>query len=285
MAETLIADQLAGQTPGQVAALIARGGSESGSGGGGEAAGAGAAGGGAGAVLAGARRDRGAGRVRAAALDEGLAANQHIQDKALAYKAAGVPGTMDQLRVRAFLDAINGTGSRPVTSPAAASPAGTSPDAAGTDDTSRDGASPDDTGPDGGGHDGAGHAAARRQRGQPAPDGAARAGPAGRRPRTAGGAGPGNPGRRTGPAGTGADGSAGLAASAMLTIPLVTLLGLAAHPGEARGLGALDPALARQHGRLPPPATPAAPGASPSPTSRGYATGPHGCAKPARGTR
>ena len=32
----------------------------------------------------------------------------------------------------------------------------------------------------------------------------------------------------------------------MLTIPLVTLLGLAEHPGEARGLGALDPALARQ---------------------------------------
>ena len=32
----------------------------------------------------------------------------------------------------------------------------------------------------------------------------------------------------------------------MLTIPLVTLLGLAAHPGDAHGLGAIDPALARQ---------------------------------------
>jgi hypothetical protein len=40
-------------------------------------------------------------------------ANQHIQDQALAYKAAGMAGTMDQLRVRAFLDAINGTSSLP----------------------------------------------------------------------------------------------------------------------------------------------------------------------------
>ncbi len=32
----------------------------------------------------------------------------------------------------------------------------------------------------------------------------------------------------------------------MLTIPLVTLLGLAGHPGDACGLGAIDPDLARQ---------------------------------------
>src|SRR5712691_9306438 len=110
-AETLIAGQLAGKTPGQVAALIAR------------------------AVVQvdpdGARKrreqaQREEARVRfwrehagTAALaafglppDEALVANQHIQDTALAYRAAGVPGTLDQLRVRAFLDAINGTDSR-----------------------------------------------------------------------------------------------------------------------------------------------------------------------------
>ena len=111
-AETLIAGQLAGKTPGQVAALIAR------------------------AVVqvdpdgAEKRREQAqqeearvrfwrehAGTAALAAFglppDEGLAANQHLQDQALAYQAAGVPGTMDQLRVRAFLDAINGTSPAP----------------------------------------------------------------------------------------------------------------------------------------------------------------------------
>ena len=69
----------------------------------------------------------------------------------------------------------------------------------------------------------------------------------------------------------------------MLTIPLVTLLGLAEHPGEARGLGAIDPALARQM----------AASAARDPRStwcvtvtdqHGHAIG-HGCAKPARGRR
>src|SRR6266699_2687962 len=110
-AETLIAGQLAGKTPGQVAALITR------------------------AVVtvdpegSRKRRERAqredarvrfwrehAGTAALAAFglppDEALAANQHIQDRALEYKAAGVAGTMDQLRVRAFLDTINGTDSR-----------------------------------------------------------------------------------------------------------------------------------------------------------------------------
>ena len=237
-AEARIAGQLAGKTPGQVAALIAR------------------------AVVAvdpdGAekRRERaqaGEARVRfwrehagTAALaafglppDEGLAANQHIQDQALAYKAAGVPGTMDQLRVRAFLDAINGTDSRPASAPASTTPASTS-----QDDTSQDDTGQDDTGGTGG-------------------------------PSAPGGNGPGgNPGSGGGP---------GLAASTMLTIPLVTLLGLAGHPGDACGLGALDPALARQM----------AASAARNPRSTwcvtvtdqlGHAIG-HGCAKPARTRR
>jgi hypothetical protein len=123
-AETLIAGDLAGKTPGQVAAMIGR------------------------AVVTvdpeGARKrreraQREDARVRfwrehagTAALagfglppDEALAANRHIQDRALAYRAAGMAWTLDQLRVRAFLDALNGTSSLPA--PGTAPPRTTPP--------------------------------------------------------------------------------------------------------------------------------------------------------------
>ena len=182
-AEALIVGQLAGRTPGQVAALIAR------------------------AVVqvdpdgAAKRRERAqkeearvrfwrehAGTAALAAFglppDEGLAANQHIQDKALAYKAAGVPGTMDQLRVRAFLDAINGTDSRPAPAPAATSQDASSPDGGGHDGTGHDG-----------GHDGSEPAAptpATPAGGTEPAAPAGRAGPAARA--AAGPARPGTPG-------------------------------------------------------------------------------------------
>ncbi len=69
----------------------------------------------------------------------------------------------------------------------------------------------------------------------------------------------------------------------MLTIPLDTLLGRAERPGEAHGLGVIDPALARQ----------LAAAAARNPRSTwcltvtdqdGHAIA-HGCAKPARGKR
>ena len=260
-AETLIADQLAGKTPGQVAALIAW------------------------AVVkvdpegAEKRRERAqreearvrfwrehAGTAALAAFglppDEGLAANQHIQDRALGYKAAGVPGTMDQLRVRAFLDAINGTGSRPAPTPAATSPDATSPDGGGPGGAAS-----------GGRRDGRNRRDRRRGRDQ-------RPGQRRERPGRAAGNGPAG----NGPAGNpGNGGGAGLAANTMLTIPLATLLGLAGHPGEAHGLGAIDPALARQM----------AASAARDPRStwcvtvtnqHGHAIG-HGCARPARGKR
>ena len=237
VAETLIADQLAGKTPGQIAALIAR------------------------AVIkvdpegARKRRERAqqedarvrfwrehAGTAALAAFGlppgEGLAADQRIQDRALAYRAAGVPGTLDQLRVRAFLDTINGTGSRP---------------------------------------------APRPRRGQrPGPPTPAARNAAQMRPA----AGTTAADRRRGGNGTGAPGSgggAGLAAATMLTIPLATLLGLAEHPGDAHGLGALDPDLARRMA--------AAAARDPRSTwcvtvtdDQGHAIG-HGCARPARASR
>ena len=250
-AETLIADRLAGATHGQIAAMIAK------------------------AVVkvdpegARKRRERAekedarvrfwrehAGTAALAAFglppDEALAANQHIQDRALEYKAAGVPGTIDQLRVRAFLDAINGTDSRPAapgTAPGDSGAVGASP-AEGENPGAEGTGGPD---PDGNGHGNG-------------PAGDANGGPGG-------GNGPGQ----------GRNGGAGLAANSMLTIPLTTLLGMTANPGEAHGFGALDPDLARQFA--------AAAARDPRSTwcvtvtdEHGHAIG-HGCAKPARRTR
>ncbi len=219
---------------------------------------------------------------------EALAADQRISACARDLKAAGLDGTMDQLRARAFLDLALGICSRPVSplrhghdvgarhgtpagqpaqqppaegSPAGDSPAGDSP--AGNDlaEGSSAGGSP------------AGDSPAKSS-----PDGD---GPAGRCPADGGSGGHQRPAGRPaagGPApgqGPGMDGS--LAAAINLTIPLATLLGLAERPGEAAGLGAIDPALARELARQ---AT-----GHPQTTwcitvtdQQGHATG-HGCAR------
>ncbi|HLI41711.1 MAG TPA: DUF222 domain-containing protein [Streptosporangiaceae bacterium] len=196
--------------------------------------------------------------------DEALAANQNIQGRALEYKAWGVPGTLDQLRVRAFLDIINGTDARarypkaPPVPDDADRTAAAGPGAAAGEPGSRGGAAADGTHADAAGaeRDGDGHG----------PDGDAHGGRHG---------GPGSAG--DGDAGVS---PAGLAANVNLTITLATLLGLADSPGEAEGFGALDPALAR---RLA-----AAAAADPRSTwcvtvtdCHGVAIG-HGCARPAR---
>ncbi len=106
VAEAAVIDALAGKTPGQIRALIAR------------------------AVLkadpAAARQrreqaqqdarvelwreDAGTAAIVSFGLppDEALAADQQITSRALDLKAAGVPGSMDALRVRAYLDALLG---------------------------------------------------------------------------------------------------------------------------------------------------------------------------------
>jgi uncharacterized protein DUF222 len=258
-AEALIAGQWAGQTPGQIARMIAW------------------------AVVKtdpeGARKRREkaqredarvrfwreyAGTAALAAFglppDEALAANQRIQDRALHYKAAGVPGTLDQLRVRAFLDIINGTDSRPAP--------GTKADTAGQPDQDANGNRPDGPDPDRNGN-GPDEPDQDGNRYGPDPD---EDGP------DRGGDGPGGVGGDppAGPRGPG--GAAPVAANIGLTIPLLSLLGLAQNPGDAHGLGAIDPDLARQ----------LATAAARNPRSRwcvtvtdqqGHAIG-HGCAKP-----
>jgi len=141
---------------------------------------------------------------------EVLAADQRITWWAQQLKKAGLPGDMDELRARAYLDILLDKDSRP-------SPAGPGGDG-GTDPG---GGSPGDGGtgpggdgsPDGGGPD------------PGAPPGPAPAGPrAGLIP-------------------------AGFAGRVNLTIPLVTVLDLADRPAELAGIGPIDPTLARDLAR------------------------------------
>ena len=64
--------------------------------------------------------------------DAALAADQQITSRALDLKAAGVPGSMDALRVRAYLDALLGqdTAARYQTTPR--QPASNSPSSGGS---------------------------------------------------------------------------------------------------------------------------------------------------------
>jgi len=181
--------------------------------------------------------------------DAALQANANVNQRADEYKKAGLDGTMDQLRVLAFLDILNGTtaSDRIAQAQAEAAQAGTGGDGAPGDGPGNDGPSGGGPGNDGPGNDG--------------PSGG---GPDGHPA----------PGPTAGP---------GLAARTNLTIPLPTLLGLADRPGDGYGLGPLDPALARQ---LAAAATrnPHSQWCVTVTDHHGYAIG-HGCAKPAKPAR
>ena len=166
-------------------------------------------------------------------------------------KAAGVPGTMDALRVRAYLDALLGqdTIRRYKTANGGNSSGGddASPgqDSPAQDGPGQDGPAQNSPAPDGPAQDSpAQDSPAQDSPGQdspgqdsPAPDGPARDS----RPRDHAA-----PGQTSG---TGPDGPPPApirpAAKINLTIPLATLLGLADHPGEATGFGPIDATLAR----------------------------------------
>ena len=152
--------------------------------------------------------------------DEALAADQQVTARAMELKAAGVPGSTGQLRVRAYLDALLGqdTAARYRTAQAAPAPEpGTSPAGEGTQPSE----SP---------HDGNSQAQDSESQDSPAQNGPAQNGPA--------------VGRGNSQAGQVAAAGHPMA-RINLTIPLATLLGLAEHPGEAAGFGPIDPALAR----------------------------------------
>jgi len=172
--------------------------------------------------------------------DAALAADQEITARAKDLKAAGVPGTTDQLRVRAYLDALLGQDTAARCQAAQAAPA-TEPGASPAGEGTQPSESP---------HDGNSRAQDSEPQDGPAQDGPAQDGPAQDGPAQDGPAQDGP--AQDGPAVGRGSSQAGQVADAghpkariNLTIPLATLLGLAEHPGEAAGFGPIDPALAR----------------------------------------
>ena len=162
---------------------------------------------------------------------EVLEADQRLTDRALALRDAGRPGSLGELRARAYLDTLLGQDSTPSDDSGSGQDSGPSGDSdpsqssgPGQDSSSgRDSntSSPYDPASDHrpGKPSGAGH-----------PDG--RAGPA-------------TPLRPAVPMPP-ARGQHRLAARVNLTVPLVTQLGLAGEPGSVAGFGPVDPALARE---------------------------------------
>ena len=204
---------------------------------------------------------------------EVLAADQRISWWARQLKKAGLGGSMDELRARAYLDLLLDKDSRPSplgkdsrpsplgkgSRPAPADgPADTSDAAGGRGTTGGSGGNGGNADGTGGGESGSGgQAGGPRTGGSKPPVLADLAGP-------------------MTPPGAGVR-SSGFAGRLHLTVPLLTLLGLADRPGEIPGLGPVDPWLARDLAR--------AAAANPKTTwcltvtdQEGHAIG-HGCAR------
>jgi hypothetical protein len=166
--------------------------------------------------------------------DEVLASWQHVEQRALDLRAAGIPGTLQELRVQAYLDLLQERDSRDL----AADPppaAGQEPDDSPADpdpapDGSLRGPEPGDSladpEPDGG-SDGPGESGGPSDPGRPgnSPGGLGR--------------GPGGPGPGVAP-GPSPTSRPSLAALVTITIPLATWQGRSEAPGEAGGFGPLD---------------------------------------------
>ena len=156
---------------------------------------------------------------------EVLASWQHVEQRALDLRAAGMPGSLQDLRVQAYLDLLQERDSRD-------QPAGS--DLAGPDPAGREAADeagiPDQSLPD------------SEPPGPPSP-GPGPDGPGG----PSGSGGSGGPGSRPGPApapapAPGSDVATGpsVAALVTITVPWATMQGQSETPGEAAGFGVLD---------------------------------------------
>jgi hypothetical protein len=148
--------------------------------------------------------------------DEVLASWQHVDQRARDLRAAGMPGTLQELRVRAYLDLLQERDSRtgrigPDAQETGGQPSGNDAPQDGSDGPGGN-PEPDDRGPGGSGGDG---------------------GPAGD-PAGTGGNGHARPG--TGPS---------VAALINMTVPLSALTGQSGTPADVAGFGLLDPDTAR----------------------------------------
>jgi hypothetical protein len=163
---------------------------------------------------------------------EVLASWQHIEQRALDLRTAGIPGTLQELRVKAYLDLLQERDSRDALTDQGLDQAGGPPDSEG---------GPRDDGESAGGESsGGGSPGGGSPRGSGGPDGGS--GPGGR-----GGSGPGPHGR--GPSVPRPDGHAGpavrdtgpsIAAHVTITVPLGTSLGQSEAPGDVAGFGLVD---------------------------------------------
>jgi hypothetical protein len=155
--------------------------------------------------------------------DEVLASWQHIEQRALDLRAAGMPGTLQELRIKAFLDLLQERDSRDLPAgPVPAEPVPADGTAGAPDQPPPDSQPPDppDTDPGPGGPDT-----------DPGPGAGGSGGP-GPGPGSASGPAPGSaPGAGAGPS---------VAALVTVTVSLATVLGQSESPGEADGFGALD---------------------------------------------
>jgi hypothetical protein len=163
--------------------------------------------------------------------DEVLASWQHIEQRALDLRAAGLPGTLQELRVRAFADLLQERDSRP----AEPGPDETdAPETAGPDDAGGPGGSQHDAndaddGSSGPGSDGTDDGSGPGGSGPGGPDCSPARSPGGSsRAR--------KPGRNTGPS---------LAALVNITVPWSALVGRSGTPADVAGFGLVDAADAR----------------------------------------
>jgi len=161
--------------------------------------------------------------------DEVLASWQHVEQRALDLRAAGMAGTLTELRVRAYLDLLQERDSRLDPAEKGTDEASGAPGPGGNGPPNLDngpGAPPDqDDAPGGPGDAGSG------PEGGPGGPGGPGAGPGGSPGGTSTGSHPHYGRQGAGPS---------VAALVNILVPVETLLGLSATPGEAAGYGLLD---------------------------------------------
>jgi Domain of unknown function (DUF222) len=151
--------------------------------------------------------------------DEVLASWQHVEQRALDLRAAGMAGSLRELRVRAYLDLLQERDSRDVPAGGEAG-AGACPGAAAGSQEAGQASGPDH--------------ASRPDQAPPDRDPPGSAGPPGT------GGGPGGPGGRGPVPSPGPATGPGVAALVTITIPWDTWQGRSQTPGQADGFGALD---------------------------------------------